>query len=57
MDTLLTILRPICQTRMNISLKKCLISVLLAMTVSWSVNILKLAYEYRFRANVSSIAS
>ena len=56
MDTLLTILKPICQTGMNLSLKKCLVSILQAMIVSWSVNILKLASEFTSRADVSSVA-
>ncbi len=55
MDTLLTILKPICQTGMNLSLKKCLVSILQAMIVSWSVNILKLASEFTSRADVSSV--
>lgn len=55
MDTLLTILRPICQRGMNLSLKKCLISILQAMIVSWSVNILKLASEFASSAGVASV--
>lgn len=55
MDTLLTILRPICQSGMNLSLKKCLISILQAMIVSWSVNILKLASEFASSAGVASV--
>lgn len=55
MDTLLTILRPVCQSGMNLSLKKCLISILQAMIISWSVNILKLASEYSSRASVASV--
>ena len=55
MDTLLTILRPICQRGMNLSLKKCLISILQAMIVSWSVNILKLASEFASSADVASV--
>lgn len=55
MDTLLTILKPICQTGMNLSLKKCLVSILQAMIVSWSVNILKLASEFTSRAEVNSV--
>lgn len=55
MDTLLTILRPLCQTGMNLSLKKCLISILQAMIVSWSVNILKIASEFSSGACVSSV--
>lgn len=55
MNTLLTILRPICQRGMNLSLKKCLISILQAMIVAWSVNILKLASEFVSRAGVASV--
>ena len=55
MDTLLTILRPVCLSGMNLSLKKCLISILQAMIISWSVNILKLASEYASRASVTSV--
>lgn len=55
MDTLLTILKPICQRGMNLSLKKCLVSILQAMIVSWSVNILKLASEFSSGAGVMSV--
>ena len=55
MDTLLTILSPICQRGMNLSLKKCLISILQAMIISWSVNILKLASEFASSAGVASV--
>lgn len=55
MDTLLTILKPICQSGMNLSLRKCLVSVLQAMIVSWSVNILKLASEFTSSASVMSV--
>lgn len=54
MDTLLTILSPFCKSGMNLSLKKCLVSILQAMIISWSVNILKLASEYSTKAKVSS---
>lgn len=54
MDTLLTILRPVCQRNEPFS-KKCLISVLQAMIVSWSVNILKLASEFASSADVASV--
>ncbi|WP_289755555.1 hypothetical protein, partial [uncultured Duncaniella sp.] len=40
---------------MNLSLKKCLISILQAMIVSWSVNILKLASEFASSADVASV--
>lgn len=55
MDTLLTILKPICQRGMNLSLKKCLVSILQAMIVSWSVSILKLASECSSGAGVMSV--
>lgn len=40
---------------MNLSLKKCLISILQAMIVSWSVNILKLASEFASSAGIASV--
>ena len=40
---------------MNLSLKKCLVSILEAMIVSWSVNILKLASEFSSSASVMSV--
>ena len=46
MDTLLTILKPFQHSGMSLSLKKCLVSILQAMLVSWSVNILKIASEF-----------
>ena len=55
MDTLLTILRPICRSGMNLSLKKCLMSILQAKIVAWSVNILKLASEFASSAGVASV--
>lgn len=55
MDTLLTILKPICQRGMNLSLKKCLVSILQAMIVSWSVSILKLGSECSSGAGVMSV--
>ena len=55
MDTLLTILRPFLLSGLNLSLKKCLVSILQAMLVSWSVNILKLASEYISGASVESV--
>lgn len=55
MNTLLTILRPLCQSGMNLSLKKCLILILQAMIVAWSVNILKLASEFASSAGVASV--
>ena len=54
MDTLLTILKAVLPTGMNLSLKKCIFSVLQAMIVSWSVNILKLASEFVSDAKVPS---
>lgn len=55
MDTLLTILSPICQRGMNLSLKKCLNSIFQAMIIPWSVNILKLASELASTAGVASV--
>ena len=55
MDTLLTILKPVLPTGMNLSLRKCIVSVLQAMIVSWSVNILKLASEFVGCATVPSV--
>ena len=55
MDTLLTILKAVLPTGMNLSLKKCIFSVLQAMIVSWSVNILKLASEFVSFAKVPSV--
>ena len=43
MDTLLTILEPVLPMGINLSLKKCLLSILQAMIISWTVNLLKLA--------------
>ena len=43
MDTLLTILKPVLPMGLNLSLKKCLLSILQAMIISWTVNLLKLA--------------
>lgn len=43
MDTLLTILKPVLPMGINLSLKKCLLSILQAMIISWTVNLLKLA--------------
>lgn len=54
MDTLLTILTPLCHTGMNLSLRKCLVSILQAMIISWSVNVLKLASGFISNAGVSS---
>ena len=55
MDTLLTILKPVLPTGMNLSLRKCIVSVLWAMIVTWSVNILKLASEFVSGAKVPSV--
>lgn len=55
MDTLLTILQPVLPSGMNLSLKKCLIAILQAMIVSWSVNILKLASAFTSKTTVPSI--
>lgn len=55
MDTLLTILTPVLPTGMNLSLKKFLLSILQAMIVSWSVNILKLASAVSSKASVPSV--
>lgn len=55
MDTLLTILRPVLSTGINLSVKKCIVSLLQAMIVTWSVNILKLASEFVSVAKVQSI--
>ncbi len=54
MDTLLTILTPLCHTGMNLSLRRCLVSILQAMIISWSVNVLKLASGFISNAGVSS---
>ena len=43
MDTLLTILKPVLPMGINLSLKKCLFSILQAMIISWTINLLKLA--------------
>lgn len=48
-------MRPICQSGMNLSLKKCLISILQAMIVSWSVNILRLTSGFASSAGVASV--
>lgn len=55
MDTLLTILTPVLPSGMNLSLKKCLLGILQAMIVSWSVNILKLASALPSKAAIPSI--
>ena len=55
MDTLLTILKPVLPAGMNLSLRKCIVSVLWAMIVTWSVNILKLASEFVSGAKVPSV--
>ncbi len=55
MDTLLTILKPVLPIGMNLSLRKCIVSVLQAMILTWSVNILKLASEYVSGAKVQSV--
>lgn len=55
MDTLLTILKPVLPTGMNLSLRKCIVSLLWAMMVAWSVNILKLASEFISGAKVPSV--
>lgn len=46
MDTILTILRPVLPMGINLSLKKCLLSILQAMIVTWSVNLLKIASAF-----------
>lgn len=55
MDTLLTILKPVLPTGMNLSLRKCIVTMLQAMIITWSVNILKLASEYVSKATVPSV--
>lgn len=55
MNTLLTILQPVLPSGMNLSLKKCLLSLLQAMIVSWTVNILKLASAFVSAAKVPSV--
>lgn len=55
MDTLLTILRSVLPTGINLSIKKCIVSLLQAMIVTWSVNILKLASEFVSGAKVQSV--
>lgn len=55
MDTLLTILTPVLPAGMNLSLKKCLLGILQAMIISWTVNILKLASAVTSKAAVPSI--
>lgn len=54
MDTLLTILKPVLPTGINLSLKKCLLSILQAMIISWTVNILKLASGFMAGTSASS---
>lgn len=54
MDILLTILKPVLPMGMNLSLKKCLLSILQAMIISWSVNILKIASEFMTTTTVAS---
>lgn len=54
MDTLLTILRPVLPSGINLSLRKFTVMILQAMIVSWSVNLLKLAGECTSNAKVSS---
>lgn len=55
MDTLLTILRPVLSEGINLSIKKCIVSLLQSMIVTWSVNILKLSSEFVSGANVPSV--
>ena len=54
-DSLLTILKPVLPTGMNLSLRKCIVSILQSMILTWSVNILKLASEYVSGAKVQSV--
>lgn len=54
MDTLLTILEPILPMGMKLSLKKCLMSILQSMIITWSVNLLKLASGFMTGATVGS---
>lgn len=54
MDTLLTILKPVLPSGINLSLRKFIVMILRAMIVSWSVNILKLAAECTSEAKILS---
>ena len=55
MDTLLTILKPVLPAGINLSVRKCIVSLLWAMIVTWSVNTLKLASEFVSSAKVPSV--
>ena len=55
MDTLSTILKQVLTAGMNLSLRKCIVSILRAMIVTWSVNILKLASEFVSGTKVPSV--
>ena len=54
MDTLLTILKPVLPMGLNLSLKKCLLSMLQAMIITWSVSLLKLASEFMGKSTEES---
>ena len=54
MDTLLTILNPVLPMGMNLSLRKCLLSILQVMIISWTVNQLKLASGFMTGTSESS---
>lgn len=55
MCTLLTILQPLLPSKINLSHKKFLLSVLQAMLLAWSVNIVKMACEIESKALLPSI--